>query len=104
MGKILVKEGAQNVALGTVVALVVDDESELSQLDGYQVGGGGGDAAPKKEAKEESAPADAVTSHPAPTFPPHSVWNMPGLSPTMQTGSILQWGKQVKRRGWRVEG
>lgn len=100
MGKILKAEGSKDVPVGTVVALAVEDESELSQLDSYEVGGGGGGSgggggdAAQTASGGDRAKASAG-GQPSSAFPPHAVWQMPALSPTMAQGNIAKWYKQV---------
>jgi pyruvate dehydrogenase E2 component (dihydrolipoamide acetyltransferase) len=92
MAKIILPAGTKDIEVGTLVALTVDDASELEQAQNYQPGsGGGGGAAPAEKSKAtESAP-----SGPSSAFPAHQVWTMPALSPTMTQGNIAKWYKQV---------
>lgn len=55
MGRILVPEGTENVAVNTPIALVLEDGEDASALDGYEPEGG---PAPAAEA-DEKAPAEA---------------------------------------------
>lgn len=107
MGKILKGDGSKDIAVGTVVALSVEDESEMSELDSYSPGSGGGESASASAPESSQAPASssssgdgggkggAVASGGSSTFPQHQVWTMPALSPTMEQGNIAKWYKQV---------
>ena len=108
MGKIIKGDGSKDIPVGTVVALSVEDESELSQVEDYSPGGGGGDeasAAPSESTSEpapssgssgeSSSKSSGSASGGSSTFPQHQVWTMPALSPTMEQGNIAKWYKQV---------
>lgn len=93
MAKIIFPAGSQDIEVGTLVALTVDDESELEAAKSHQPGGSAG-AAPAAAAEPE-APAASAPSGSGSSFPPHQVWTMPALSPTMTQGNIAKWIKQV---------
>lgn len=90
MGKILYPAGSQDIDVGTVVALTVEDSSELDEVKSYQPGSSA--PAPAAAAAEPQASAPAASG---PSFPPHQVWTMPALSPTMTQGNIAKWYKKV---------
>lgn len=92
MAKIIFPAGSQDLDVGTLVAITVDEESELEAAKSYQPGSAGA-AAPAAAATE--APAASAPSGSASSFPPHQVWTMPALSPTMTQGNIAKWFKQV---------
>lgn len=67
LGKILISEGAENVKVNEVIALLLEDGEDASALDGADTSAGGAAPAPATEetAKEESAPMAAQSSEPA---------------------------------------
>lgn len=84
LAKILLPDGSQNIVVGTPVALIVEEASEVAPFADYTPAA----PAPKKggakkgKKKEEAAAAAAAAAAPA-SFPPHLVLDMPSLSPTM---------------------
>jgi pyruvate dehydrogenase E2 component (dihydrolipoamide acetyltransferase) len=100
LAKIVMPAGSKDIPVGSVVAVVVEEEADVAAVrDGYSVGGGG--AGGGGDAAEAAAPAAAASSAPpassssSSSFPPHEVLNMPALSPTMTAGSIVSWTKKV---------
>ncbi|CAM3303656.1 pyruvate dehydrogenase complex dihydrolipoamide acetyltransferase [Thalassospira profundimaris] len=79
IGKILVSEGSENVAVNEVIALLLEEDEDESALEGADTSAastsGGGESAPAKDdAKAEKAPATAEKSasgddKPAPAAP-----------------------------------
>lgn len=86
MAKILVPEGTKDVAVGTPVAIVVEDADDVGAFADYQAGTAAA-AAPSAPA---AAPAAAAGS-----FPSHVVMAMPALSPTMAQGNVAAFRKAV---------
>lgn len=76
MGKIFMPEGSKDIVVGTVVAVTVEDESELAGLASYKPGGGsasppaGGETA-SSPSKQKAEPATAPSG--SSVFPPHQV-------------------------------
>jgi pyruvate dehydrogenase E1 component beta subunit len=71
LGKILIKEGSEGVAVNTPIALLLEDGEDESALEGYAAGGGGNGAAeapekPKAEpqAKQQDEPRTALPMEP----------------------------------------
>ena len=114
MGKILHPDGSKDIAVGTVVAVSVEEESELSEVENYQPGSGGSSSSSSSSSSEasESAASSAsaeksggngsgqgdeqkTVASGSSAFPPHQVWTMPALSPTMTAGNIAKWFLQV---------
>jgi pyruvate dehydrogenase E2 component (dihydrolipoamide acetyltransferase) len=96
MGKILVPSGTKDVPVGKVVALTVDDESELAGVANYKPGSSrGARAAAPATPAARAAKAATTPAAGSSVFPPHQVWAMPALSPTMMHGNIAKWCKQV---------
>ncbi|KJE36935.1 branched-chain alpha-keto acid dehydrogenase subunit E2 [Thalassospira sp. HJ] len=73
IGKILVSEGSENVAVNEVIALLLEEDEDESALEGADTSAastGGGDSAPTaSDAKEEKAPAASGGDKPAPAAP-----------------------------------
>ncbi|MEZ5863192.1 MAG: pyruvate dehydrogenase complex E1 component subunit beta [Geminicoccaceae bacterium] len=64
LGRILIDEGSEGVAVNTPIALLLGDGEDKSALDGYAAGANGAaEAAPKAEAE---APAEPVKAEPQP--------------------------------------
>lgn len=92
MAKVLKPAGAKDIEVGTLVALTVDDESELNLAKDYTPSS----AAAAMGSSSPSASQEASTgAAPSSAFPIHQVWTMPALSPTMTQGNIAKWYKQV---------
>jgi pyruvate dehydrogenase E2 component (dihydrolipoamide acetyltransferase) len=68
LGKIIVQEGTQGVAVNQVIALLLEEGEDASALEG----GGGAKPAPKQEAKSDGAAAPAPAPEAAPAPAPKS--------------------------------
>ncbi|HRY24630.1 MAG TPA: pyruvate dehydrogenase complex E1 component subunit beta, partial [Geminicoccaceae bacterium] len=65
LGKILIDEGSEGVAVNTPIALLLGDGEDKSALDGYAAGGNdAAEAAPQAEAEEQ--PAEQAKTEPQP--------------------------------------
>merc|ERR1719466_474016 len=103
LAKILVPAGSKNIEIGAPVAIVVDDESHVGKFANYTVA----DTANASSAPAASSPppSEPVASPPAaePTpqatpstnYPSHTVVDLPALSPTMTSGSLVTWEIKV---------
>lgn len=90
IAKILVPEGTRDIPVGSLVALLVEEQGDVAAFKDYTPGtAAAGAGAPAAEA----APAAAAPPSGG-SFPPHAVLGMPSLSPTMNQGSILAWRKK----------
>lgn len=90
VAKLLFDEGAKNVPLGTAVAIIVENESDIAAFANYD---GSGDApaasaAPAAPAQESPAAQPAAAASTA-SYPEHIALEMPNLSPTMEKVSYL---------------
>lgn len=90
VAKLLFDEGAKNVPLGTAVAIIVENESDIAAFANYD---GSGDApaasaAPAAPAQESPATQPAAAASTA-SYPEHIALEMPNLSPTMEKVSYL---------------
>lgn len=75
-------DGAKDVPLGEVIAILVEEEADIAAFANYS--GEGGDA-PAEAAPAQAAPAQAAAPKaPAKSYPDHIVLEMPNLSPTME--------------------
>jgi len=96
LAKILVPAGTKDIKIGQAVAITVEDESHVASFANYT-------SAPESESTTQSAPpltteestptpaAPAVTT----SYPEHSVVDLPALSPTMTSGSLVSWETKV---------
>jgi pyruvate dehydrogenase E2 component (dihydrolipoamide acetyltransferase) len=106
LAKIVLVDGSKDIPVGTVVAITVDDESEIDGAKNYDpLSRGAGQSESSTSSKGCNA-SETVNSQdggkgekegggPSAVFPPHEVWTMPALSPTMEQGNISRWLKQV---------
>jgi pyruvate dehydrogenase E2 component (dihydrolipoamide acetyltransferase) len=105
LAKIIMADGSKDIAVGTVVAITVDDEAELDEAKGYTPGSRPQTSEPSNRGGEAEEPSSCSikpeskgggsSGGPSSAFPPHEVWTMPALSPTMEQGNIARWLKQV---------
>ena len=79
IAKILYPEGAKDVKLGEVIAIIVEKQSDIAAFSDYS-GASQTPAAAQPKAASEPAKAQPV----ARSFPDHVVLEMPNLSPTME--------------------
>jgi pyruvate dehydrogenase E2 component (dihydrolipoamide acetyltransferase) len=67
IAKILKESGEKDVPVGTPIAVLVDDSGDVAAFEKFTLEDAGGNAAaPKKESKSESSPAEESTPEPAP--------------------------------------
>jgi pyruvate dehydrogenase E2 component (dihydrolipoamide acetyltransferase) len=66
LAKILVAEGAEEVAVNTPIAVILEDGEDASALDGFEAGGG---PAPATAPKDDSPAAQAPSAEPASAAP-----------------------------------
>ena len=96
LAKIVVPAGARDVPVGTPVAIVVDEASDVAAFANYEPGSAASSsaasAAPAASAEPASAAAAASSSS---NFPPHTLMGLPALSPTMASGNIASWKKKA---------
>ena len=90
VAKLLFDEGAKDVPLGTAVAIIVENESDIAAFANYDGSGGApaASAAPAAPAQEAPAAQPAAAASAA-SYPDHIALEMPNLSPTMEKVSHL---------------
>ena len=90
VAKLLFDEGAKDVPLGTAVAIIVENESDIAAFANYDGSGGApaASAAPAAPAQEAPAAQPAAAASAA-SYPEHIALEMPNLSPTMEKVSCL---------------
>jgi len=96
MAAIFFPEGSKDIKVGDMVCVVVEDEADVAAFKDYKVGDAAAAApvvAPAAAAPAAAAPVPAPTS--TSSYPSHEVITLPALSPTMETGSIIEWGIKV---------
>jgi pyruvate dehydrogenase E2 component (dihydrolipoamide acetyltransferase) len=79
IAKIVYPDGTKDIALGEVIAILVEEEEDVAAFANYT-----GEAAPAQAAPAKAAPAKAAPAAPAKSYPDHIVLEMPNLSPTME--------------------
>lgn len=92
LAAILYPEGAKDVPLGEVIAILVEEEGDIAAFANYKAGDSAGGA---PAATEAPTPAAATPAAPAKSYPEHIVLEMPNLSPTMEKGNLKTWNKAV---------
>lgn len=96
LAKIVVPAGSRDVPVGTPVAIVVDEASDVAAFANYEAGSGASSsAAAAAPAASAAAPAAAAPSSSSSNFPPHTLMGLPALSPTMAAGNIASWKKKA---------
>jgi pyruvate dehydrogenase E2 component (dihydrolipoamide acetyltransferase) len=80
VAKLLFPAGTKDVQLGTIIAILVEKQSEIAAFANYD--GASKSAAPVQTAPVQSAPAKATPVKAA--YPDHVKLEMPNLSPTME--------------------
>lgn len=97
LAKIVHGDGAQNIKVGEVIAITVEEEDDIGKFKNFQ--------ASASAAPAESKAADdvdvSVSSQPnlSLDLPPHQEIGMPSLSPTMTEGNVVRW---LKKEGDKV--
>jgi len=97
LAAILFPEGSKDIKVGEMVCVVVEDEGDVAAFKDFKVGDSApAAAAPAPAASSTPPPAPAAPSAPAASsYPAHEIIPLPALSPTMETGSIVEWGIKV---------
>ncbi|BDA46555.1 Dihydrolipoyllysine-residue acetyltransferase component of pyruvate dehydrogenase complex, mitochondrial [Coccomyxa sp. Obi] len=99
LAKILAPDGTKDIAVGTPVAVIVDDAADVGAFKDYKPGAEAS-AAPAAAAKEEPEEDEQEDDSPAESsggsgdYPPHTIMGLPALSPTMSQGNIAEWKKK----------
>ncbi|CAI6007300.1 unnamed protein product [Closterium sp. NIES-65] len=93
LAKILMPEGSKDIPVGTLIAVMVEDNTELAKFASFTAADAGASAPPAAAAP--AAPSDAGSSTPPSDLPPFHSLAMPSLSPTMTQGNIVRWRKSV---------
>ncbi|TYH51139.1 hypothetical protein ES332_D10G253700v1 [Gossypium tomentosum] len=102
LAKILVPEGSKDVPVGQPIAVMVEDEENITKIPSTL--GAGLDVEEKtahqdvRNSEKEEEPSS--TNIKASDLPPHIVIGMPALSPTMNQGNIFKW---TKKEGDKIE-
>eukprot|EP00873_Tetraselmis_striata_P026562 jgi/Tetstr1/446826/TSEL_034306.t1 len=93
IAKILVPEGTKDIPCGTLVAIIVEEGTDISAFANFT---------PGEDAEAPPAPASPASEKPAEpaassgkSYPAHLKLEMPSLSPTMEQGTISEWKKKV---------
>lgn len=98
LAKILVPEGSKDVSVGQPIAITVEDSDDIGNVAATATGNSGvEEKSASQGAKDEQTSSTKINTT---ELPPHSVLEMPALSPTMNQGNILKWRK---KEGDKVE-
>lgn len=93
LAKILAPEGSKDIPCGTLVAVIVEEGTDISAFADFTPGAKA-EAAPPTPSSPPSEPSAPATAS-GKSYPPHLKLEMPSLSPTMEQGNISEWKKQV---------
>ncbi|KAG6410082.1 hypothetical protein SASPL_128130 [Salvia splendens] len=102
LAKILVPEGSKDVPVGQPIAVTVEDQDDIGSIPATISGTEAADktstepAATHGDNMPEASSVNINTSE----LPPHTVLQMPALSPTMNQGNIAKW---TKKEGDKIE-
>ncbi|XP_047964701.1 dihydrolipoyllysine-residue acetyltransferase component 1 of pyruvate dehydrogenase complex, mitochondrial-like [Salvia hispanica] len=102
LAKILVPEGSKDVPVGQPIAVTVEDQDDIGSIPTTISGVEAADktstepAATHGDNMPETSSVNINTSE----LPPHTVLQMPALSPTMNQGNIAKW---TKKEGDKIE-
>jgi len=88
VAKILVPAGTNDVEVGKPIFVTVEDEDDTGAFASFDGSASEAPAAPAAPAAPEPAAAPAA---PAMNFPSHKLEGLPALSPTMETGNLVEW-------------
>ncbi|CAD7696776.1 unnamed protein product [Ostreobium quekettii] len=91
LAKILVPAGTKDLKIGTPLAIVVDDQSDVAAFSDYVEQGSASEPSPPSTPAPAAAAPEAKPAGSFPTFTPLS---FPALSPTMSQGNIVSWAKK----------
>ncbi len=102
LGKILVEEGTENVAVNKVIALLLEEGEDKAALENYSPANDDAEAESKGDTAADSEPEateeqdDDAVEEASPAVVPDGVIEvlMPALSPTMTEGNLANWVKQ----------
>ncbi|GIL63139.1 hypothetical protein Vafri_17254 [Volvox africanus] len=98
LAKHLVAEGTADIEVGTPVAVLAEEADGVAGLASFSPGASSPSAAVSAAPQHSAAapsPRSPTMSTPQVQLPQHQVLNMPALSPTMNSGSIVEWKKKV---------
>ncbi|QDZ20634.1 pyruvate dehydrogenase [Chloropicon primus] len=95
LAKIFLQDGAKDVPVGTLVAVLCEEEGDVGKFESYSPAAASEQPAQEEEPSQStSSPSSAAPSSLALALPPHTVLGMPSLSPTMTQGSLSSWSKK----------
>ncbi|TQD87981.1 hypothetical protein C1H46_026479 [Malus baccata] len=97
LAKILVPEGSKDVPVGQPIAIAVEDADDIQNHPANVVSGSEvkEDIPPPQNVKNEEGVQDtSFVGTNTSELPPHIVFEMPALSPTMSQGNIFKWRKK----------
>uniref|UniRef100_H2YN64 Dihydrolipoamide acetyltransferase component of pyruvate dehydrogenase complex n=1 Tax=Ciona savignyi TaxID=51511 RepID=H2YN64_CIOSA len=95
IAKIILPDGSKDIPLGTLVAISVENEDEVPAFKDISIDeiNSQSDASTVNAPVASEAPSPAETSSTQSTnYPPHDLVELPALSPTMTTGTIISHG------------
>lgn len=98
IAKLFLPEGSKNVKVNSLVGVFVESEDDVAAFKNVtleQLEGGSSGAVEEAPAATPAATMTAPAASPSKSYPTHTVLELPALSPTMQTGTVLEWHKKV---------
>ena len=94
LAKIFVQDGTSDIPLGTPLAIIVPNQSDLQA--GAQIEAPGLPSPSTTSAPQQSSTPTPTPSKPKPSnLPNHRILVMPALSPSMEKGALVAWNKKI---------
>ncbi|EGG23189.1 dihydrolipoamide acetyltransferase [Cavenderia fasciculata] len=99
LAKILKPDGSKGIAINDLIAIIVSKKEDVAKFADYtETAAAAPQEAPKAAAAApQEAPKAAAPKAAAPksNYPKHNVVGLPALSPSMETGGLAKWRKNV---------
>ncbi|XP_053546086.1 dihydrolipoyllysine-residue acetyltransferase component of pyruvate dehydrogenase complex, mitochondrial [Bombina bombina] len=97
MAKILVAEGARDIAIGSIICITVDKPELVDAFKNYTLDSAAAAPAASVPPSPAAAPPtpQPLVQAPGSSYPTHMKIMLPALSPTMTMGTVQKWEKKV---------
>lgn len=101
LAKILMPEGSQEVPLGKLVCIIVENEEDVAAFKNYTHEDSESASASTSSAETQPASQPSGAKQPeaepatSANYPEHEVVKLPALSPTVESSTLKEWAKKV---------
>ncbi|CAD5116416.1 DgyrCDS5306 [Dimorphilus gyrociliatus] len=95
LAKIFIPSGVRDVPVGKLLCIIVPDESSLEAFKNYTAEDLEGDSQAPDATTADTSAENSETSATSANYPNHMKVELPALSPTMETGTLTSWSKEV---------